>query len=83
MAYYRIKQIDDNQFIPQTTDNFITKILYEWNGLEEEDDGKIEKWYSGYIQTRYCIVDSLEKAKQIIERHKLHKQTYPKYHSYK
>jgi hypothetical protein len=79
---YRIKQISENQFIPQCG------ILLEWifgcmKGLDKDSS---YTWSNLDYQKQYCIVNSLEEAKEIIKKDKLkrnpHKcqKGYPKYH---
>ncbi len=79
---YRIKQISENQFIPQCG------TLLEWifglmNGIDKDSS---YTWHAIDYQKQYCIVNSLEEAKEIIKNDKLirnpHKcpKGYPKYY---
>ena len=73
MRFYRIKQISENEFIPQT------KTLFDfWVGIGRHDE--FDVWYSESAQNLYCKVSMIEKAKQVIENFKQHKKNkYPKY----
>ena len=77
MRQYRIKQINDNTFIPQTK-----KWWDMWEGIDRKGNST---WFGSYLQEQYCAVSSLEEAKQIIKEYKVYwnkiKQ-YPKYHSF-
>jgi hypothetical protein len=81
MRYYRIKQINENTFIPQTR-----KWWDMWEGIESRGNSTYSTWYGSHYQLRYCVVYSLEEANQIIKEYKAYwdkiKQ-YPKYHVYK
>ena len=81
MRQYRIKQINDNKYIPQTTGNIFAQLFGEWKGIEYCSENYTDEWYSEYSQRQYCIVTTMEAAKYIIEIHKT-QQTYPKYHPY-
>jgi hypothetical protein len=75
MAYYRIKQINDNQFIPQTR-----KWYDMWGGIDRE---KNYEWFGSQFQQQYCAVNTLEEAEQIIDEYKIYlnkMKKYPKYH---
>ena len=79
---YRIKQISENEFIPQCGS------FLEWifNGMDGIDKDNRFTWYVFENQKQYCIVNSLEEAREIIKKDKLkrnpHKcpKGYPKYH---
>ena len=90
MRQYRIKQIGENKFIPQTSTTNIFAILFgEWDGIEYINETTIT-WYGGLAQIQYCTVETIEEAKHVIEIHKKQsinklitdkqEQTYPKYH---
>ena len=82
MKIYRIKQIGENQFIPQVCDEIIDWLFNNWDGIDISEDIGCT-WYSEEHQNRYCVTDSLDKAKSIIEDYKQKKiidKRYPKYH---
>jgi DNA polymerase II small subunit/DNA polymerase delta subunit B len=75
MRFYRIKQISENEFIPQTK-----KWFDFWEGIATKD---FYLWFSVRYQELYCIVSTKEKAKQVIEEYKKQrkvKDEYPKYY---
>jgi hypothetical protein len=91
MQKYRIKQIGENKFIPQTSTTNIFAILFgEWDGIELFINETTITWYGGLAQIQYCTVETIEEAKHVIEIHKKQstnklitdkqEQTYPKYH---
>lgn len=77
MRQYRIKQINENTFIPQTK-----RWWEKWEGIDRRNT---DTWYGSHYQLRYCAVSTLEEANRIIKEYKSHwdkiKQ-YPKYHPY-
>jgi hypothetical protein len=80
---YRIKQIGENKFIPQTSTNNIFALLFgDWDGIEYINETTTDVWYTELSQHRFCTVSTMEEAKHIIEIHKS-QQVYPKYHPYK
>jgi hypothetical protein len=78
MQKYRIKQIGENKFIPQTTNNVFSLLFGDWDGIEYINETTIT-WYGKPLQIEYCIVKTIEEAKRVIEIHKK-QQIYPKYH---
>jgi hypothetical protein len=76
MRYYRIKQINDNTFIPQTR-----KWWDMWEGIDRKGNST---WFGSHLQEQYCTVTTIEEANRIIKEYKAYwdkiKQ-YPKYHS--
>jgi hypothetical protein len=83
---YRIKQIDENKFLPQVK----TWLLGYWRNIDKDS---LFIWHSLIASTRWCICSTYEEAKQVIDNYKLHfkqrKDTiaatakemfYPKYH---
>jgi hypothetical protein len=76
MRYYRIKQINEDTFIPQTR-----KWWDMWESIDRKGNST---WFGSQFQEHYCAVSSLEEANQIIDEYKVYwnkiKQ-YPKYHS--
>ena len=82
MKKYRIKQISENQFIPQVCEDIIDWLFGTWNGVDVSEDVGCT-WYSEEQQNKYCITDSLEKAKEVIKNYKNRfnsEKGYPKYH---
>jgi hypothetical protein len=79
---YRIKQISENEFIPQCGG------LLEWifGYMQGLDKDSIFTWSEVKYQKKYCIVNSLEEAKEIIKKDKFRRNPnkcpkgYPKYH---
>jgi hypothetical protein len=72
---FRIKQIDDNLFIPQVKHNYFSS----WYGIC--DNSNI--WISEMNQIDNCVFDKYEKANNIICIYKIkryNKKIYPKYH---
>lgn len=70
---YRVKQIDDNTFIPQCRLWF----WFEWGNIDIKDD------YVWYDTQTWSICSSLDHALQAIMVHKTRrreKKQYPKYH---
>lgn len=76
MRVYRIKQIDENRFIPQVAEGLIDIIFFLYTGIDPNDKSK---WYSGFYQKEKCVVYTLDRAKEIISEHKLLPK-YPIYH---
>jgi len=95
MRQYRIKQTDENEFIPQTSTTNVFAILFgDWDGIEYINEiNTTNTWYGGLAQIKYCTVETMEEAKRVIEIHKKQstnklitdkqEQTYPKYHPHK
>ena len=88
MNLYRIKQIDNKyiaQLLPLSMD-----MLYGWQGIDRyygNDSMDNNTWFTEHYQLLYCPVDSLEKAKAIIEKYKklnqnkkIKKKVIVKYH---
>jgi hypothetical protein len=82
MKFYRIKEIGENQFIPQQCDGICDWLVCFCKGIQV-DNKMITTWYSKEYQDMYCIVKSLEEAKEVIGKYQamynIQKQ-YPKYH---
>jgi hypothetical protein len=82
MRFYRIKQIGENEFIPQTRNWY----EFSYNGIQSIF-GDYDIWFSPKIQTKYCCVATLENAKGVIDDYKksinAKYQKYPKYHKAK
>lgn len=80
MKLYRVKQIDENKFIPQVCSGIIDYLFNNcWKGVSENQI----LWYHNIDQEKFCLVDTLDKAKCIIEEHKQNdiiNNRYPKYH---
>ena len=74
MKKYRIKQISENLFIPQVSKGIFDSLFGIFDGIAIEDN--TTTWHIKEYQDIYCITDSLEKAKEVIEKYK----RYPKYH---
>jgi hypothetical protein len=82
MKLYRVKQISENQFIPQICDEIIDWLLNNWDGIDVSEDVGCT-WYSEEQQNKYCITDSLENAKEVIKNYRKRfnsEKGYPKYH---
>jgi hypothetical protein len=82
MKLYRVKQIGENQFIPQVCDEIIDWLFGTWNGIDVSED-ICGTWHGEEFQDRYCTTDSLEKAKEVIENYRKRfnsEKGYPKYH---
>ena len=74
---FRIKQIDDNVFIPQVKKGWFNS----WNGIDNKWN---ETWMGNGFQTRYCAKPTLLEAQQEVEIYKtrIHKKnSYPKYYN--
>ena len=73
---FRIKQIDDNKYIPQ-----VKMALFDsWDGIDNKRD---ETWMGKEYQTKYCVKPTLLEAQQEVEIYKtrIHKKNgYPKYY---
>jgi hypothetical protein len=81
MVLYRIKQIGENEFIPQTRKWY--EIYSHWDGIDRKD---FCTWYGLTFQELYCKCSTFEEAKQVIEDCKKlneDKRKYPKYHKVK
>lgn len=75
MRFYRIKQISENEFIPQTR-----TLFDDWCGIETPQS---YAWFSPKYQEKYCKRKTFEEAKQVIDdfkKLKNIKSKYPKYH---
>ena len=71
---FRVKQIDENTFIPQCKEWYD----FDWESIDRDISFT---WYR--LGDNYCQVDSLEKAKEIIDKRKfflLERKKYPKYY---
>jgi len=68
MKYYRIKQIGENQFIPQVANSLFKRIFGHWLGIDKKE--YYYTWYSQTHQERYCIHNSWIDAISTIEKHK-------------
>lgn len=73
---FRIKQIDENKFIPQ-----VKKALFDsWDGIDNKFN---DTWMGKEYQTKYCAKPTLLEALQEVEIYKtrIHKKNgYPKYY---
>lgn len=72
---FRIKQIDENIYIPQIKQDFFSS----WYGI---DNNWNELWYDKSFQTKYCGQKTYQEALNEIEvwKTKNHKKkNYPKY----
>ena len=72
---FRIKQIDENIYIPQVKKYFFDN----WNGIDNRWD---EVWSNEFFQTKYCKQNTYQDALNEIEiwKTKNHKKkNYPKY----
>jgi hypothetical protein len=81
MKFYRIKQIGENQFIPQVAECWFDRILGFWHGIDIINNRtlSIEEY-----QRKWCVSATLEHAKYVVE---VYKKTpfnfnfkYPKYY---
>ena len=75
MRFYRIKQVDENWYIPQVKSG----LLGTWDGI---DALLFESWYSEEYQIRHCSAKTLEEARQRIAEYKeetKNKKKFPKY----
>jgi len=73
---FRVKQIDENSFIPQVRKN----LFGSWYGI---DSSYNDTWYSKEFQTKYCAKPTLSDALSEIDiwKTKIHKKgNYPIYH---
>ncbi len=66
MKFYRIKQTDENKFIPQRANGIFSLVLGLWDGIQVEEL-KPHIWYTKELQASECSVDSLEEAKNVIK----------------
>jgi len=69
---YRVKQIDDNTFIPQCRPWY----SLEWDNIDRKDN------FAWHTYSHYAHHSSLESAKTTIERYKTYlkkESRYPKY----
>ena len=62
--FYRIKEVE-GKFIPQKL------IEFAWHGINRRSD---DTWYHPDNQMKYCAVDSLQEAKDVIAKYKESKQ---------
>ena len=72
---FRIKQIDENIYIPQLKKNLFSS----WCGI---DNNWNEIWWDAFFQTKYCSQKTYQDALNEIEiwKTKNHKKkNYPKY----
>jgi hypothetical protein len=73
---FRIKQIDDNNYIPQVKMGWFRG----WVGIDNKWN---ENWFSKEFQTKHCAKPTLLEAQQEVEIYKtrIHKKNgYPKYY---
>jgi hypothetical protein len=85
MRFYRIKQISEKEFIPQTQERSILTIFTVWQGIESRNNLFV-LWGGDYFQEKQCKVSSYEEALKVIEGYKkiiAEKSGYPKYHKVK
>jgi len=83
MKIFRIKQTDEDKFIPQIANGIINWLLGFWDGIEIDENGVWHIWLNKEYQDIFCATDSLEKAKEVIEKYKNKinsEKRYPKYH---
>ena len=85
MKFYRIKQTGKNKFIPQITNGIINWLFGFWDGIDVGKDvgGGTFTWLSKEYQDKYCVTDSLGKAKESIGKYQESfnsQKGYPKYH---
>lgn len=77
MRLYRIKQIGEDKFIPQTA-NLFDYIIGDWMGIDIDGD---DTWYNKVYQEMHCICGTLEEAREVIKKYKEHiKPQKVKYH---
>jgi hypothetical protein len=82
MRLYRIKQISEKEFIPQTR-KWVGIIFSYWEGIDRKD---FCLWSTFTFQELYCKLSTFEEAKQVVEDFKKlyeEKCKYPKYHKIK
>lgn len=75
MKFYRVKQISENQFIPQVKFWF----LGYWYGICND----LDIWYVEQFQINWCVKSTLGEAKAVISEYKELGSTnkiYPKIH---
>lgn len=81
MKFYRIKQTSENKFIPQVSNGIVNWLFNFWDGIDVS--GVTFTWASKECQDKYCVTDSLEKAKEVIGEYQETfnvQKGYPKYH---
>jgi hypothetical protein len=81
MKFYRIKQTGENKFIPQIANDIFDWLFGFWGGMDVRDG--TFTWLSKECQDKYCVTDSLEKAKKVIGKYQEtfnSQKGYPKYH---
>ena len=78
MRFYRIKQIGENKFIPQTAD--LPDVIYAtWCGIDKRINNNT--WYVEVWQVKYCMCETLEEAREVIKKYKESIKPYKiKYH---
>lgn len=69
MRFYRVKQIGENKFIPQTA-TLLDFIYVTWVGIERR--GNNCTWFTEFLQEEYCICETLEEAREVIKIYKKH-----------
>ena len=82
MKFYRIKEVGKDKFIPQQCDGIGNWLFGIWYGIQV-DNKMTTTWYTKEYQNMYCIVKSLEEAKEVIGKYQAIYNTqkgYPKYH---
>lgn len=73
---FRVKQIGENQFMPQAKKWF----LGSWRFIDKND---FYLWYYEFFGLRHCICSTYAEAKQVIVDYKAYQKNqikYPKYH---
>jgi hypothetical protein len=85
MYFFRIKQINKNEFIPQTRKRVGFISFTAWQGIESRNNLFV-LWGGDYFQEKHCKVSSYEEALKVIADNKkliADKGEYPKYHKVK
>ena len=84
MKFYRIKQTGENKFIPQVSNGIVNWLFGFWDGIDVgKDVGGGTLIFTKEYQDKYCVTDSLERAKEVIENYRKRfnsEKGYPKYH---
>jgi len=76
---FRVKQIDENSFIPQVRKN----LFGSWYGIDNDFN---DTWYAEYYQNKYCSKQTIYDALLEIDiwKTRIHKKNnFPIYHKIK
>lgn len=81
MKFYRVRE-NRGEFIPQVASLFQV-LFFAWKGIDKDYGNPLNRftWYTHTYQSKYCVVNSLEEAIDVINSYKkFKKEAVVKYH---